>query len=318
MRETRWMDPPATIRRFTLSQIGQHWVATALWLLLMVTALFSGRFSGAARVHSDAGLVSAVFLLCHLFTLVAIGIRHDVSPEKVAFLPTGREWRYLRERSGDASSAGKYSPEEKGDYLAILAWSVLLAASGICLRWPGNLGVPDAGLYGWLRVIHAGCGAALSLHLLLYHVPGRWLGAPPPFRKAIFTGIVPLDHAEARAGWVSDLCAEGILIPVPRVTSDETDRESGQVRTLLEEGNRLVKAEKYGEAAALFEEALILYPGYSQARFNLGVARWKEGREDLAEEQFRLFIDQDPFNPMAEKARDMLGSLMRKKNGEGR
>ena len=67
----------------------------------------------------------------------------------------------------------------------------------------------------------------------------------------------------------------------------------------------------------MFEDALILYPGYSQARFNLGVARWKSGKEDLAEEQFRMFIDMDPFNPMAEKARDMLGSLLRKKDGKG-
>ncbi len=317
MTEPRWMDPPDTVRRFTWNQIGQHWAASALWVLLVATAVFPGPSSGAAQIHSDAGIVSAVFLLGHLVTLVAIGIRKDVSPERVAFFPTGREWTYLR-RPGQPYPAGKYSPEEKGDYLAILAWSILLTASGILLHWPGSLGVPDAAAYGWLRVIHAGCGAALSLHVLLIHVPGRWLRAAPSFRQAIFTGMVPRERAEKRDGWISELMGERILIPVPREETSETDRESEQVRTILEEGNRLVREGKFGEAAEAFEGALALYPGYSQARFNLGVARWKEGKEDLAEEQFRRFIETDPFNPMAEKAREILGGMLRKRDGEGR
>lgn len=315
--DTRWMDPPAMIRRFTRVQIAQHWAATGFGATLLVSCVLPGKYPGMTQFHSDIGMVCAVFLFLHFVTLIAIGIRHDVSPEKVAFLPTGWEWNHLRGRPIPSPRTGKYAPEEKGDYLAILLWSVLLAGSGIVLRWPGSLGVPGPVAYGWLRVIHAGCGAAFSIHVLIAHIPGRWFRPSRAFRRAMITGMIPREEAETRPGWVADLEAEGVLIPIPREVTSETTQESGQVRNLLEKGNLLVQEGKFGEAAGHFEEALKLYPGYSQARFNLGVARWKEGKPDLAVEQFRLFIDMDPFNPMAERARDMLDTIARGENGGG-
>jgi hypothetical protein len=308
------MDPPAMIRRFTRVQIVQHWAATGFGAALLVSASLPGEYLGMTQIHSDIGLVCAVFLFLHFVMLIAIGIRHDVSPEKVAFFPTGWEWSVFCGRPIPSPQTGKYAPNEKGDYLAILFWSVLLVVSGIFLRWPGTLGVPGPGAYGWLRVIHAGCGAALSIHVLLVHIPGRWFRPSRAFRRAMITGMIPLEEAETRPGWVADLEAEGILIPIPREVTSESAQESDQVRNLLEKGNRLVQEEKFGEAARHFEQALNLFPGYSQARFNLGIARWKEGKPDLAVEQFRLFIDMDPFNPMAERARDMLDSIARGKN----
>ena len=79
------------------------------------------------------------------------------------------------------------------------------------------------------------------------------------------------------------------------------------VRELLERGNRLAKEGKYENACAAFSEALRLLPGYSQARFNLAVALFRMGDSGAAREQLRIFIEMDPFNPMAEKAREMLG-----------
>lgn len=170
--------------------------------------------------------------------------------------------------------------------------------------------------YAWLRVAHAGCGAALSVHILCIHVPARWLRARASLRRAILCGDVPLECAEERAGWIAELTVAGTLVPVPEEAPQESQRESLQVRNLLEEGNRLAQQGRYGEACAAFEEALRMFPEYSQARFNLAVARMREGRTDLAAEQFRLFIERDPFNPMAGKAKDLLESIVRG-NGRG-
>lgn len=311
-----WINPPATIRRFSWHQLVQHWAATALWLVLAVTAALSGTAGRAwGTVHATAGVIGAAFFLYHAFALVAIGVRYDVSPEKVAFLPVGWERKRLGGCTASGDPIGKFAPGEKGDYLAVLAWSLLLAATGALLRWPGKLGVPGPAFYAWLRVAHAGCGAALCVHILCVHVPARWFRAAAPFRRAIVGGSVPLESAEARRGWISDLVAAGTLVPVPEEAPQESQRESLQVRSLLEEGNRLAQKELYAEACAAFEEALRLFPDYSQARFNLGVARMREGRADLAAEQFRLFIETDPFNPMAGKARDLLETVTRGKGG---
>lgn len=314
-----WINPPASIRRFTWHQMTQHGAATILWAVLALTAALSGLIDpGLRSVHVVAGLAGGVFILYHLFTLVLIGIRLDVSPERVAFLPVGWEWKRLVKGPAPSDRTGKFAPEEKGDYLAILAWSMLLAATGIILRWPGRLGVSGPGAYGWLRVVHAGLGAALSVHVLAVHVPARWIRSPGPLRRSIVTGSVPLAVAERRSGWIADLVAGGVLVPVPTEPVVESVRESAQVRELLEKGNRLAQSALYADACEAFEEALRLFPDYSQARFNLGVARMKQGRSDLAAEQFRMFIESDPFNPVAGKAKELLESLDREKGGDAR
>ncbi len=314
-----WINPPAAIRRFTWHQVVQHGAATVLWAVLAVTAALSAiagsRWGG---VHVTLGLVGACFFLYHVFFLVAIGVRHDVSPDKVAFFPAGWERKRLRAGPDPSDPTGKFAPEEKGDYLAVLVWSALLVLTGIALRWPGRLGVPGPAANAWLRAVHAGCGAALSVHVLLVHVAGRWLCSPRELRRAVFSGSVPLAQAEARPGWISDLVASGTLVPVPEAAPAESHRESVQVRDLLEDGNALAQKGRYGEACEAFEQALRLFPDYSQARFNLAVVRMKEGRADLAAEQFRLFIESDPFNPMAEKAKELLENLARGKGGDSR
>ena len=305
-----WIRPPETVRRFSLHQLLQHWIAGALWVVLAGSALAAGAGVGGSRpLHAAAGIAGLFLLGYHVIDLAAIGIRFDLPAENVAFLPWGREWSALRRRKGSCADDGKYSPAEKGDYLAILAWSFLAAASGILLRWPSFFGVPGASAYGWIRTAHAGFGTALTIHLLAVHLPHRWWNAPADFRRAILKGTVPLRDAENREGWVRDLVARGVLVPIPVATESAEDRESVEVRELLERGNRFARDGKYGEACVSYGEALRLLPDYSQARFNLAVALLRDGRQEEAREQLTIFIGKDPFNPMVERAREMLDGI---------
>ena len=43
----------------------------------------------------------------------------------------------------------------------------------------------------------------------------------------------------------------------------------------------------------------------------------KEGRNDLAEEQFRLFIASDPFNTMAIRAKELMDAIRQGSGGRG-
>jgi hypothetical protein len=307
----RWIAPPEEIRRFTRHQLAQHAVATALGAVLAASAAISSMLSGSVwrEAHVLAGLTSAGFFLYHVAALVAIGIRHDVPTDKVAFLPARKPGTTTMDRQAAFIEEGKYSPAERGDYLGILLWTTLLVATGTILRWPGKVGVPGVGALGMLKAGHAGCGAAWVIHLFVVHIPGRWIRAASPFRRAILTGRIPLEHACRRPGWVADLVSAGILVPAPSEQETEDRRETRQVRDILEEGNRLAREERYEEAARAFDEALELFPDYSQARFNLGITRMKQGRPDLAEEQFRVFIEMDPFNAMAERARNLLKEI---------
>ncbi len=303
-----WINPPPTVRRFSLHQMIQHWTAAALGSVLALTsAIFPFTRSGwPSRLHVAAGLAGCAVFLYHVLALAAIGIRDDVPFEKVAFLPSG------------STESAKYDASERGDYLRILLWSCLLAVTGLFLRWPGSLGIPGQRAYFWLRALHAGCGAAWLIQLLSVHVPERWFRSPAAFRRSIFTGTVPLAEAEKRSGWTDDLVKGGALVPAPEETSTEDQKESTQVRDLLESGNRLTREGRFGDAAKSFEAALEMYPEYSQARYNLGIVRMKMGDLESAMEHFRIFLETDPFNPIAGKVREMLDDISRRKDGASR
>jgi len=58
-------------------------------------------------------------------------------------------------------------------------------------------------------------------------------------------------------------------------------------------------------------KALQLLPDYSQARFNLAVALLRDDRREEAKQQLTIFLEKDPFNPMVERAREMLDGIER-------
>lgn len=297
-----WINAPESVRRFSLQQSLQHAGALLLGVALAGSALFPAGWAGAHRLLGIAA--SALFAL-HLFSLLVIGVRHDVEVEQIAFLP-------VSDRRGETA---KYARPEKWDYFLVLAWSLLVVSTGLVLSWPGKFGVPGARALGWVRIAHVAAGAGWLVHLLGCHVPFRFVLAPEGMRWSIFSGKVPLAAVEARAGWVRALVSSGVLVPVPVEPEAESQKETAQVRQLLDEGNRLTRESQFEAASAAFEAALALYPEYSQARFNLAVARMKQGEAGMAAEQFRTFLETDPFNPMAGKARELLEGLLKVDEG---
>lgn len=291
-----WINPPETVRRFSLQQMLQHAAAVLLALVLIITALFPKIGGG---IHWPAGAAASVLYCIHLFSLLAIGVRHDVATEHIAFLPFG----------GRDTSEGKYTLPERRDYFLILSWSLLLVASGLLLHWPGKFGIPGGKAYAWVRIFHSAVGGGWLLHIFGCHLPFRFIDAPDGMRWAIFSGKASIHAAERRPGWTRSLVESGVLVPVPVEPEEAERKETTQVRELLDEGNRLTRESRFEEAAEVFEEALRLYPEYSQARFNLAVARLKQGRTGLAASQFRIFLETDPFNPMAGKARELLDGI---------
>ncbi len=304
----KWINPPEFIHRFTLQQALQHAAAILLSVLLMFSALFPKGWGGA---HGAIGLAAVFMFLLHLFSLLMIGVRHDVAIEHIAFLPLGES----RHAAAGRVFIGKYSLPEKWDYFLILIWSFLVMSSGVALHWPGRFAVPGPKAFSWLRILHAAAGGGWVLHVFGCHASSRFFNAPRGMRYSIFGGKIPLESVEARAGWVSALVDAGVLVPVPAEQQGESQRETLQVRELLDEGNRLTRESRFEEANAVFEEALRLYPEYSQARFNLGVSRMRQGKPELAAGHFRIFLETDPFNPMADKARELLDGIKTPSDG---
>lgn len=314
MTTSDWINPPDAIRRFTRNQVVQHLATIVIFVALAGTAAATAvglRF--AAPYHRWAGIAAALLFLYHLLSLVVIAIRHDLSLEQVAFWPTSSEWRAATGRTGEPTGGiGKFDPAEKIDYLFILLFAFLLVATGLLLVFKLALHLSGGAALDALRLIHSGVGGAIAIHIFLAHVPGRLLKSPQGARLAMFTGVVPLATAVARRGWAAELVKEKTLVLSPTAVAEGTDaRESRAVRDILDQGNAFARDGRFTEACAAYAEAIALYPDYSQALFNLGIARMKMGLFDEARVAFADFLVKDPFNPMADKARDLMGKAAR-------
>lgn len=86
------------------------------------------------------------------------------------------------------------------------------------------------------------------------------------------------------------------------------------VCALDRQGEALRGAGMFYEAAALFETALRLAPGVSEARYHLALTRLDQGREDEAEALLRETLRRDPA---ADYARLGLACLLRNRNDAG-
>jgi protein O-mannosyl-transferase len=78
---------------------------------------------------------------------------------------------------------------------------------------------------------------------------------------------------------------------------DVIDKSPGNGRGWMNYGLALMEANDVQGAIACFTKALALYPGYSYAHINMGVALSRVGQNALAEQSFRAAIAADSLNP---------------------
>ena len=174
-----WIRPPETVRRFTLHQLLQHWIAGALWIVLAGSTLAAGAGVGGSRpFHAAAGIAGLFLLGYHAIVLAAIGIGSTCPP---------KTWRSSRGGgSGPYSAGGMEAARTTGNILLRkrgLSGDPRLVVPRRRVRDPPAVAVllrrSGASAYGWIRTVHAGFGAALTVHLLAVHLPQRWWNAPP-------------------------------------------------------------------------------------------------------------------------------------------
>ncbi|MHB8767008.1 MAG: tetratricopeptide repeat protein, partial [Deferrisomatales bacterium] len=151
--------------------------------------------------------------------------------------------------------------------------------------------------------VHAGAGSLL-VPVLLWHLYFAQLHpAALSWRAPWLGGRVAWDQAEHRWPAWTRRWAES-LGPGP-----EAEPAAPSVEALLEAGNRAARTGRFADAEAAYQEALRVYPGYSQALYNLGAARLRAGDPAGAREALERFLGQDPFSPVAARARELLAGL---------
>jgi len=207
---------------------------------------------------------------------------------------------------GDRPCWGRFSYRERVPYTAFLVAFPVLGLTGWLEGHPqaavAVLG--GRGLMGTASV-HA-AAAALLVPLLVWHLYFAHLQPGVLFWNGVWlTGHSTWDRVERlRPGWAAQL--RGNDAPME---DTEVESEPPSVEALLEAGNEAARDGRYAEAETALVEALRLYPGYSQALFNLGVVRRRRGDAVGAAEALERFLEQDPFSPVAPKARELLREL---------
>jgi tetratricopeptide (TPR) repeat protein len=320
----------------------QHAVAAASFVLAAVSGgalpwsagLLGGRlrplFGGPDTVlwwHSLLGTAAAVSLGAHLAYLMVRAYVESLSWSAFPYrLSAGDLGDLPRQLGGLLLGRGhrgrRNSPVRKLFYWSFLLGGTLLVGSGLLVRhWARLDSAWVTAHLDLLAGLHGGLGFALAALLLLHAHASVDGGRQPGMVLAALTGRVP---AAVLAGlYPEDLPteAEGARVALPAELDQELrreavlDRERESIQQVLEEGNDLARQGRLAEAADRFRWALELYPGYSQAQYNLGLVLEREGRDGEALEAYRRFMEIDPFHPLSDRVREAIARLEGKTRG---
>ncbi len=312
--------------RLGANQRAQHAALAAAVLLALGSGVGEGLIptlgESARRVHVAAGLAALAVLGYHL---VYLSVRGYVE---------GRGWSSfpLRWSGADAAAAaadlrrllgggahppaGDWRPGRKLHYWWTGAAVGIVGATGVGLGFWESLGT--LGSLAALAAVHRGL-ALLLLASLLWHLYGAltWEGRWAPEWSWI-TG--ELDESTARLKMPDALRRHrareaeeegGLPVGADEAQRERLRLEREEVEAELEKGNRLALAEKYVEAVYHYRRALELYPGYSQARYNMARVLARMGEREAAREAYQLFLEAEPFHPLAQKAQEAIDELSR-------
>lgn len=312
--------------RMSLQQRLQHGLFALAVAAALGTGWVSGRPAGGGEGlrswHALCGF-AALALLC--FHLLYLAVRVYVESSgwfaqplrwaRADWAAVAAELRFLAGRAPGRPEAGEYRVSQKAFYWWCILGTAALAGTGIAIQfWEG---------LGTLRVLalladaHRGL-ALLLLATCLWHLYGVlvWEGRWWP-EWSWLDGTLDQEKARLKVpgAWRRHLAEEDELAGAARMgAADEQLRarqvhEKEEVQAELEQGNRLALEERYVEALHHYRRALELYPGYSQALYNMARVLERMGEREMAGERYRQFLDADPFHPLARKAQAALREL---------
>lgn len=320
------MDVDAALPRLNLNQRLQHGALALAVAGALGTGLALDRPLGAAAAaarawHVTAGLAALGAVIYHLLYLV---VRSYVEGGGWAgfALRLGRddlaaaraEARYVLGSAPQRPAADEYRVSQKALYWWVIAAVMLLGVTGLGLDFWSRLGTLS--VLRHVAALHRGL-ALLVLASLGWHLYGvlTWEGRWWPEWSWI-NGVLDAGKAERKVpgAWRRHLHQIAAAAAAAGETPEQRDRarlsrERDEVQAELEQGNALALEERYVEAVLHYRRALELYPGYSQARYNMARVLSRMGERQLARETYRQFLEADPFHPLAEKAQEAIREL---------
>ena len=208
----------------------------------------------------------------------------------------------------DAPAYGRFGYKERFSYALFFLLVPVMAVTGFAISNPARLStLLGPGVLMNAVSIHLALGLFFALCLVWHLYFSMFQPAALWFNYSWITGRAPFSRAwRMRRGWAEEIVKE---LNQGLEPGEEPVDESVSVEELLERGNSAALEGRYKEAALHFVKALELYPGYSQALYNLGVSLYKAGDKKRAEIVLKKYLAQDEFGAPAPKARELINRI---------
>jgi len=277
------------------------------------------------RAHQWVGLAAGLLIGYHVTYLFVRGYVEGRNWPTFPLAWRKNDWKdlqrqigYILGREEARPEADIFRPAQKALYwgTGFLLTALLLTGAVVGL-WESLGSFSLLPVLGLAAHLHRGFALVL-LAVFLWHLYGvlTWEGRFTP-QWTWLRGTMPEDQAAAMvAGHYRETLRqdEARLAAISRKTAEEQEDaeqrlERGAVEEDLVAGNRLAREEKFVDALFHYRRALELYPGYSQARYNMAIVLRRMGERIMAAENFHQFVKDDPFHPLARKAREFIAEI---------
>lgn len=273
--------------------------------------------------HAFFGVSCAAVIAVHLFYLA---VRSYIESIRIRTFPLKFTAADLREFlagpanlfAGRKTMPRRYTPLRKAFYWFFLAGGAVVTASGFALSFWDWLDVRFfIARLNFIASIHGGLAFIMGI-LSLWHVydilgGGRRMAAILP----AITGRMPdeklkeyyPDEYQAMKDREKKEREEYWRADAEKLKEKERAEERKMIESLLESGNKLAKENRFLDAAEEYRKALMQFPGYSQAQYNLALVLEKAGKIKEALMEYQRFMEIDPFHPLAQKVRTAIERL---------
>lgn len=218
MRRTKIVTTPSgqvLIERFSLARRIEHWVATAVFVLLVLTG-FPQKFDSAGPGHWILGLlggldntrlihrITGVIFAAHAFLHLAIALVGVLTRRmRPALVPVPQDlrdaWQNLRFYFGKRAHPPplpKFDYKQKFEYMGLILGSVVMISSGFVLLFPVEIAkyLPSWAIPAF-AVAHSSEAMLALLVLVVWHLYGAVLSPDVfPLDRSIIDGYITAEE----------------------------------------------------------------------------------------------------------------------------